>query len=562
MIDSNPGTGGGERSGSTEHKRAVTFALLGLLLLTFGLRAWRLNQPIVENYVGRQIPTAMVARNIERGSGFLRPQLDTGPFPNLFLVEPPIYALIVSKVIRVTGWTIGASGRLVSALATTLGAWGLFGLVRRREGSRVALVAIGMFAVLPVMIRYGRAVQPDALMLGTQLAALRCWDTFAEGRGRIWLAIGWALLATSLALKVTSAFVFIPLVGAILGPKRRSAIGLAMLALAPAVLWYVHASLLLSGGEGSRASLDNRRIWIEALVPTALLEWETYRPAARYLLARSFTPIGLPLALVGMMKIGRVDRLWWIWGASALLALLALAGKWHHEYYWIVLAPVVSVGIARLLVAAATEKLGARLAITLGVALVCLALIGSASTWQTPPEWRDLERAAAAVRRIVPPDRLVVAPEALLFSADRRGCRMEHSPNAAQRASGEWGGRLNDPDDPLALIEFYRNRGAEFFADLGPHFGDSAEPRRSLTRQEARIHYRVLLDRPDVFVIELLPSPASDGAPHANEEGCRRHPAIALRMEEDGEEDRVPDGVRLHDGPPARRIGNRPAFGG
>src|SRR5262245_2502207 len=66
--------------------------LAAILLATFGLRLIGLGQPIVENYVGRQVPTAMVARNLERGSGFLRPQLDTAPFPNLFRIEPPTFA--------------------------------------------------------------------------------------------------------------------------------------------------------------------------------------------------------------------------------------------------------------------------------------------------------------------------------------------------------------------------------------------------------------------------------------------------------------------------------------
>ncbi len=62
--------------------RLRTGGLLGLLLVvSLMIRLLQLDQPIVENYVGRQIPTAMVARNLDRGSGFLRPQLDTGPFP-------------------------------------------------------------------------------------------------------------------------------------------------------------------------------------------------------------------------------------------------------------------------------------------------------------------------------------------------------------------------------------------------------------------------------------------------------------------------------------------------
>ncbi|MEW4569883.1 glycosyltransferase family 39 protein [Tautonia sp. JC769] len=621
-------------------RHADRMLLAALLAFTFGLRAWDADQPIVENYVGRQIPTAMVARNLERGSGFLRPQLDTGPFPNLFLVEPPIYAALVAGLTRATGWPIGVSGRLVSGLATTLGAWGLYGLVRRREGVRVALVAVGVFAILPVMIRYGRAVQPDALMLGTQLVALRCWDAFAhDDRVRSgWLAAGWLLLATSLAVKVTSAFILIPLVLAIFGwrsraslsppapdftrpsvdpktlthpspphagekvaagrvrgpsasspslatspetphpgplpargervmepsqpspppgervaagrvrgaaapshrdgttatphgPTRRLAICLALSALIPVILWYLHASALLAEGEGSRASLDNRRLWLDALLPTTLLRLETYRPAAHYLLIRSFTPIGLLLAVFGLVAIRPIDRLWPIWGASASLALLLLAGKWHHEYYWMVLAPVLSVGIARSLIAVARSKLGRLWATALGLLLVGMAAIGSRSTWQTPSEWRALGSAAEQVRRVVPADRWLVAPEALLFAADRRGCRLEITPRSARRAAGEWGGQLENPDDPLALVAFYQGRGAAFLADLGPEGShESAGPRRASLRRLARKHYRIVIDRPDVFVAELVPKPkpkpktkmkptpmpGPDGASHGN----------------------------------------------
>src|ERR1700760_3609931 len=90
---------------------------LGLLLLeTFAIRAIRPDQPIVENYVGRQVPTAMVARNLERGSTFFWPQLDTAPFPNYFVVEPPVYQSFVVALCRLTGLGLTPSGRLISAL--------------------------------------------------------------------------------------------------------------------------------------------------------------------------------------------------------------------------------------------------------------------------------------------------------------------------------------------------------------------------------------------------------------------------------------------------------------
>src|SRR5271168_1128358 len=105
-----------------------------LLIATFAIRAIHPDQPIVENYVGRQVPTAMVARNLERGSGVLWPQLDTAPFPNYFVVEPPLSQLAVVVGKQATGLSLPEVGRILSALMTTLAAWGLFDLVQRRSG--------------------------------------------------------------------------------------------------------------------------------------------------------------------------------------------------------------------------------------------------------------------------------------------------------------------------------------------------------------------------------------------------------------------------------------------
>jgi hypothetical protein len=144
--------------------------------------------------------------------------------------------------------------------------------------------------------------------------------------------------------------------------------------------------------------------------------------------------------------------------------------------------------------------------------LIGLSLLQVQSTWRTPPEWATLPEAASAVRDAVPPGAWVVAPEALLYAADRRGCRLEFSPGAARRAAGEWGAAL-DGEDPLALVEFYRLRGARFVADLGGG-GDAREgnPAR-LTLQEAIRHrYNVLVDRPGVLIAALNdPKGSPDG---------------------------------------------------
>ncbi len=158
--------------------------------------------------------------NLERGSGLLWPRLDTAPFPNFFVVELPLYECGVIALKRSTGMSLGEAGRVLSALTTVLAAGGLFALALPREGRRAALLAVLAFAVFPVTIRYGRAFQPDAAMLGAVVAGLACWDRYQSSRRWYWLATGWSLLALGFALKVIAAFLLIPLLFVILRRRR------------------------------------------------------------------------------------------------------------------------------------------------------------------------------------------------------------------------------------------------------------------------------------------------------------------------------------------------------
>ncbi|SIO60009.1 Dolichyl-phosphate-mannose-protein mannosyltransferase [Singulisphaera sp. GP187] len=480
-----------------------SLAVVGVLLLTVGIRAIKLDQPIVENYVGRQIPTAMVARNLARGSGFLRPQLDTAPLPNLFLVEPPLYALAAASLQRRTGLPLEASGRLVSALAIALGGWGLHGLAKRRLGGRPALLALAAFVIFPVTVRYGRSFQPDALMIGLLVAGMRCWDDYEAGGRLFWLGLGVVLIATGLAIKIVAASILIPLVTVILRPRWSWKIALVVSLMVPALLWYWHAASLLSAGAGSRASADNGAIWLRVLIPTALFRPETAVHVARFLL-RSFTPFGLALALLGLRPPRAGDRLWTVWGASTLAALAALAGKLHHEYYWLMFAPVMAVGVGKGL----DHLIVRRRAFgeIAGAGLLGLALIQSWSTWKTPVEWSSLAEAARAIQANVPQAAWVAAPEALLFASDRRGCRMEFTASAAKRAAGEWGDVL-DSEGPLALVEFYRIQGARYVADVS-----TDDPNRLALHEAIRRRYKVLVDRPGILLAVLIdPQDELDG---------------------------------------------------
>lgn len=531
---------------------------LGLVLAAGALiRALHADQPIVENYVGRQTPTAMVAANLERGSGFLYPQLDTAPFPNYFLVEPPLYQELVVGLRALTGLPLEVCGRLVSALAATLAAWGVYALMEPREGWRAAIAASAVFSMLPITLRYGRAFQPDALMIGACAAGLACWDL--AGRrvgGRGWLLAGWLLLAVGVAAKATAAFI-LPVAFLTIGPKRtRSAAVLLALTLAPVAGWYLWANHLASTSTGSRAAMDNRDIWIRLIGLGSLASRETWTHIGHFLLFRAFTPLGPLVAIWGLWpRRGDGDgrSLWRVWGVLGLTTMALLGAKLRHEYYWLCLAPVVAAGLG-----IAWSRIDARrpviaLVLTSAFAALCLAL--SISTWRTPPEWENLDEASRSASLNAPGDDWLVAPEPLLLRANRRGCRLEFTDKAAERAALEWGPDGGAVKTPLDLVEFYRTRGARWLADVGAGAGDA--PRMAL-HAEIRRRYKVVVDRPEVFLAKLI---SNEPRGHGHRSSTR-HDSRFRRLETERPEDFGPHRLRVLDRQIARSgRGGLPARG-
>jgi hypothetical protein len=220
---------------------------------------------------------------------------------------------------------------------------------------------------------------------------------------------------------------------------------------------------------------------------------------------RTFTPLGLILGCWGLSLRGAADEgrdFWKVWGASALVMLALLAGKLHHEYYWLILAPVIAAGLGRGWVQWCARNGG--LAWLACVLLIAADVFFARSTWQTPPEWRDIRAAAQRIAEVVPPDEWLVAPEALLFEADRRGCRLEFTPSASKRAAAEWGERAGGSiNGPAELIDFYRTRGARFVADLAAAADDQD---REALHDAIRTRYKVLIDDRSVLVAELAPA--------------------------------------------------------
>ena len=251
--------------------------------------------------------------------------------------------------------------------------------------------------------------------------------------------------------------------------------------LLPALLWYAWADHLVGQGVGSRASADNRSIWLGFSGPSALLKPETSKFVGWFLLVRAFTPLGAGLALVGLWKPAASrrldhDRLWWVWGISALVAMALLAESCTTSITGCSLAPVAAVGVGRALDRLAGTTARGAVAVAAALLLLC---------WRSGPldladscrVERPGGRGRAPSRRPSRADAWVAAPEALLFQADRRGCRMEWTTPAVRRAAGEWGTE-HDVESPLDLHRLLSPPGCPLFRRPG-------QPRRATRRERA-----------------------------------------------------------------------------
>jgi hypothetical protein len=484
----------------------LTAGLMALAVAALAPSMLSLHQPIVENYVGRQVPTAMVARNLERGGSLLRPELDTGPFPSLFAVEPPVYAGLVALVARGTGLPVGAAGRLTSTLASALGAAAIAGLIGRRRGRHEGWLAAALFLWLPVTLRYGRAVQPDMLALGLLTAGLDAWERWARGGRPTAALIGWLAASVGIACRILWTFAWLPIGLVLFGQRtlRRQPAGVVLVLLTligPALAWY---ALVWRAGTGSAAARATAADWLAAIGPGGLFRAESWRWIAWFGCVRAFTPVAWVL-VGGCLMRGVLDPLWTAWLLGSVATLALVSGKLHHEYYWLMVAPAVAAGmacwVAREFEAARME--GRRPWFPIGVVglQVGLSIALASSTWRTPAEWARISDLPGAVAEL-PPGARMIGREAVLYHADRRGMRLETEPAALGRALAEWGVETAEEEaTPRAALNWYHRLGARSFAEVADPSSGRIRSEWAEAAREASA--RVLADEAGLLVIEL-----------------------------------------------------------
>ncbi|QNN53124.1 hypothetical protein [Nocardioides mesophilus] len=433
---------------SNRGRKAWTPFLLVLIGLT--VRIPQLWHPLTGSHSFRQTQTAFAVSEFARhGVDLLNVPLPIFGTQRSVPFEFPIFQAAAAEIVRLGVPVIPASRGLALAMFEAA-AVVMYLLLRRWHGQASAVVALGLYQVLPFGLLWGAAVLVDFSSVTFGLLMVLLLDTFVRTGSR--LACGVALLSAWLMVlvKVTSA----PTAGIWLltgvclalldhrwkAVRRRALVAVLAVpasALLPLVLWTRHADNVKAQSPLTDwLTSQHLQTWNFGTVAQRL------DPATYELVLERFTGevtglfgLGIVFALAGIV-LGRPRERILLVGL-----LLAVLGSplvfWNlfvvHSYYLIAVYPaavsLVGVGAATCAQRLTVAGWARRAMVTL------LALLVVTGAWATPRGAADVReylasppvpRLALELRRLTSPHDQIVLVDCgwspwVLFNADRTG---------------------------------------------------------------------------------------------------------------------------------------------
>jgi 4-amino-4-deoxy-L-arabinose transferase-like glycosyltransferase len=477
-------------------------ALVGILLLGLVLRLLFITAPLLDAHRWRQIDTATMARYFYQDSlNPLYPQVNWGGPEGYVESEFPLVPWIAALLYYAFGpddvW-----GRVTSvafSIGLILSLYYLVAEIRGRPAGRAAALLV---AVSPGAVYYGRTFMPDTAMLFFSVAAVLGVVRYLQTDNRRALMWGSAALALAILVKLPAILILAPIAAAAAQARGRTmladrrlglAVGVALLA---AAAWYIHAYFIfretgLTFGIIAHPARTYPPVISPGPWPDVFSKWssvslltdiEFYRQLLHRLVRLHLTPIGLAVALVGLLtwrgKWSMVPGGWLI----AVVAFILVAGEGNiaHDYYQL---PLVVIGAMYFGAVAAPlfdrdwirVRIGAGwwAPVAVGGIVLAMALLMFFESGVIRTHFRagrldtDMLRAGQAV------DRAVGNPKALLVVVDDYGVTSPVLLYLANRRGWSFGPRDLTP----STLEWLRRFGADYFvttdwSDLQKDNGD------------------------------------------------------------------------------------------
>lgn len=240
------------------------FLVILLFVGGFGVRLWKINNPIADWHSWRQVDTASVSRiYVEEGIDILRPRyydissVQTGIFNEggLRYVEFPIFNVIHALAFKyVPLLSFEAWGRMISILSSMLSFVFIYLLGKKVYGKWVGLTAGFLFLFIPYNIYFSRVILPEPMAVMFVTGSLYFFVDFIEG-GKAWkLYFSGILLALAASLKPFVYFYGLPMLylavkkwGWVGAFSNKKILVFANLAFDPFFIWRIWVNLFPEG---------------------------------------------------------------------------------------------------------------------------------------------------------------------------------------------------------------------------------------------------------------------------------------------------------------------------
>ncbi len=418
---------------------------LGLILIiAFQVRTYQIERPLADWHSWRQADTASVSRNfIKEGFNIAEPKYDdmspvsedSLPNPGRFrYVEFPLYNLIVSGLWLIFGISEPVA-RIVSILFSLGSIVFLFLLTREFTNNLLGLIAAAIFAFLPYNIFYSTVVMPEPMLIFTLLGALYFFKFWLEQttvlKDIIFGLVSIVFFATALLIKPVAVFILLPIFYLAykrygLGFFKSAKLWLFLiLSILPFLVWRVISLAHPEGIPRWRWLLNTSGIRFKG----AFFYWIVQDRLGRLIL----TLPGFGLLILGMIaKPFKKETLFFFAFLAAMVVYVVVfaQGNVTHDYYQVVLLPILSIFIAKGVYFLFT--FGSNLlqrAASIGLVLFLLALMFGLG-------WREVRQlfnvnnpkiveAGVMANLLLPADAKVIAPyggdTAFLYQTNRPG---------------------------------------------------------------------------------------------------------------------------------------------
>jgi hypothetical protein len=374
--------------------RAVEILLLiALLGLGFGLRLLKLTNPPLDFHPTRQLRSAIIARGMYYsmlpGADPQQRESALTTWSSMERYEPPILEQMVALTYRVLGGEHLWVARVYSSLFWIIGGLALYALARRSVSTGAALFALGFYLILPWSVMASRSFQPDPWMVMWVLLAAYALYRWVEGKLSSWLWTVLAGLFSGLAILI-KAYAFYPVAGmalflllSLLFDPGSPLKNIARLAARPQIWAYAVLAGIFPAiyyiGLGDRSS-GFAAFWIFSF--TGLLQDHKFYIHWLGLIRGLMDGMVFFAALLGALLFRGQARalVLGLWLGYFLIGITFPFQIYTHDYYSIILVPIVALSLAPV-IDAVLVRLKEHPLIWKGAFLVALLAIAGYYAW-------------------------------------------------------------------------------------------------------------------------------------------------------------------------------------